>query len=131
MAAHDDGSTRFPRAPRVLAGAARPTPVPILPLLQRGVGESEDRPGRPTLAQSGQRRPGRFASRHHHGGHRCPCGRLEGVLPAFVDLDQVEERPHHAVHAGQQFGAGRPPASSNAFSKASARATDRWNSCSA
>ena len=73
------------------------------------VGEGEDRPGGPSLPEPGQGGSGRQAARDDHGGHRGPGGRLEGVLPPFVDLDQIEQDPDHAVHAGQQLGTRRPP----------------------
>ena len=74
-----------------------------------GAGEGQHRSGGPTLAESGQGGLGRLAARDHHGGHRGPHRRLEGVLPPGVDLDHVEQGADHAVDPGQQLGAGRTP----------------------
>ena len=51
---------------------------------------------------------GRLAPVDHDGGHAGAGGRLECRLPALVDLDQVEQRAHHAVHPAQELAASGP-----------------------
>ena len=41
-----------------------------------------------------------------HGGERVARGRLEGGLPALVDLDQVEQRAEDAVDLGEALRPG-------------------------
>ena len=103
----DRGRT-WPRIDSV-PGGRRPGPASSTPPGRGRLGEGEDGTGGPALAQPGQRGPGRLAARDDHGGQRGAGGGLEGLLPARVHLDQVEQRPDHAVDPGQQLGPGRPP----------------------
>ena len=64
---------------------------------------------RAALAEAGEGRPGRLAARHDHRRERTPDRSLEGLLPAGVHLDQVQEGPDHPVDTGKQLGAGSPP----------------------
>ena len=48
---------------------------------------------------------GRPAPVHHHGGDTGARRRLERRLPAVVDLDQVEQRPHDTIDAAQKLAA--------------------------
>ena len=73
------------------------------------VGEGQDGAGGPSLAEPGQGRLGRHAPGDDHGRHRGPGGRFEGILPALVDLHEVEKDPDHPVDAREQLGPGRAP----------------------
>ena len=67
----------------------------------------QHRAGDAPLAQRGQRGLGRPAAVHHDGGHPGARRRLEGGVPAVVDLDQVDERSHDPVDVAQQLAPAR------------------------
>ena len=93
------------------AAAAAVCPVaavaPVCPVAAVRPG-SQHGAGHPALAQGGQGLMGRLAPVDHHRGHPRPRRGLECRLPALVDLDQVEQRAHHAVHPAQELAASRP-----------------------
>ena len=118
-----DSATAPPRRPRTWrrAGSA---------LLPGGSAGPPSCPGRapaaapvaPRSRRRGQRGPGRAAPVHHHRSHPGTGGRLEGGVPALVDLDQVDQRAHDPFHLAQRFAPPAPCSSARARSSASARA---------
>ena len=67
----------------------------------------QDGPGDAALAQGGQGGLGRAPSVDHDGGDTGADGRLEGGVPALVDLHQVDQRADDAVDVAQQFAPAR------------------------
>ena len=97
------------RIDSVPGGIASPLPARTPAWCGGRVGEGEDGAGGPSLTEPGQGRLGRHAPGDDHGRHRGPGGRFEGILPALVDLHQVEKDPDHPVDAREQLGSGRTP----------------------
>jgi hypothetical protein len=58
------------------------------------------------LAERGQRPLRGLRTVDHDGAERLAERGLDGLLPAGVDLDQIEQRAEHTVDVGEPFGAG-------------------------
>ena len=67
------------------------------------VTRGQHRTGDAALAQCGQRGLGRAPPVDDDGGHPRAGGRLEGGLPSFVDLDQVDQRADDSVDLTQEL----------------------------
>ena len=61
----------------------------------------------PLTSQARQRLLRGLASFDHDRCDSCTCRRLERLLPAGVDLDQVHQRTHDAVHTVEKVAASR------------------------
>ena len=56
------------------------------------------------MAEARQRGPSWLAPGYNDGGQRSTSCSLEGLFPATVDFDEVEQRADDAVDPGEQFG---------------------------
>ena len=69
----------------------------------------QHRPGGIAGPQRSQRPAGGIGAIDDDGGNGLAGGRLEGLLPTGVDLDQFEQRADDPVDVGQPLGAGPGP----------------------